>query len=66
MYTPKTIGQILECEPSGHEKELVDQYLEIIFNEGESDKVLAEEMFQTFESLLIIRLGDIVFQRGDV
>ena len=64
MYAPKTIGQILACEPSGHEKELVDQYLEIIFNEGEPDIVLIEEMFQTFESLLLIRFGDLIFQRG--
>ena len=66
MYAPKTIGQILACEPLGYEKELVDQYLEIVFNEGEPDKVLAEEMFQTFESLLMIRFGDIVFQRGEL
>jgi hypothetical protein len=51
---------------AGYKKELRDRYLEIVFNEGEPGKVLAEEMFQTFESLLIIRFGDIIFQRGEL
>lgn len=66
MHSSRTIGQILAGELTESEKELLDRYLEIVFNEGEPDKVLAEEMFQTFESLLLIRFEDIVFQKGEL
>ncbi len=66
MHSSKTIGQILAGELTESEKELLDRYLEIVFKEGEPDEVLAEEMFQTFESLLMIRFGDIVFQKGEL
>ncbi|WP_157197176.1 hypothetical protein [Methanosarcina lacustris] len=67
MSSHTTIGKILVADNlSEYEKDLVDRYFQVMYREEGPNQQLANEMFQKFDSLVVLRFGNVVFTRGGI